>query len=194
MERLIDWKTTALVLIDLQNWTKSSPLVPYSAADVATKAASLVEAFRAHEAFVVLVKVTSKDWKDLRRPKLDKPAPAINTAPGWDEFMPEIKADGQEHVISKKQWGAFYGTDLDLQLRRRGINTIVIGGIASGLGVDTTAREAWQHNYELIFASDAMSGFSQLEQDYVQQVIFPRIGRLRTTAQILENAPLEAEA
>src|SRR3546814_10758135 len=49
--------------------------------------------------------------------------------------------------ITKHQWGAFYGTDLDLQLRRRRIETVVIGGIATNFGVESTARAAHEHGY-----------------------------------------------
>jgi nicotinamidase-related amidase len=111
----------------------------------------------------------------------------MNLGEGWDKIVPEIGITATDHIITKKQWGAFYGTDLDLQLRRRGIKTIVIGGIASGLGVDTTAREAFQHGYDIIFAIDAMSAFSEAEHNHVQNIIFPRIGRIRTTQAIVSN-------
>lgn len=106
--------------------------------------------------------------------------------------MPEIGVTTNDHLITKRQWGAFYGTDLDQQLRRRGITTIILCGIASGIGVDTTAREAFAHGYQVIFAIDAMTGFSEAEHDHVRKVIFPRIGRLRTTDEILACAALQS--
>lgn len=72
--------------------------------------------------------------------------------------------------------GAFYGTELDLQLRRRGIDTIVLCGIATELGVDTTAREAFMHGYQLILAIDAMTGFSETGHDYVKISFFHASG------------------
>jgi nicotinamidase-related amidase len=184
---LFDWKTTALVVIDLQNGLRANKYAPYSVEQVITNAAILTEVFRKQEAFVVLVHVSTQDWKDMLRPKLDQAPPVMNPGEGWDKIVPEIGITATDHVITKKQWGAFYGTDLDLQLRRRGIKTIVIGGIASGIGVDTTAREAFQHGYDIIFASDAMSGFSEAEHKHVQDFIFPRMGRIRTTQAIVSN-------
>ncbi|KEO76346.1 isochorismatase family protein [Paenibacillus polymyxa] len=130
-------------------------------------------------------RVSSKDLKDIPRPKLDSPAPPLNLPEGWDQIVPEMRVAETDHIITKKQWGAFYGTELDLQLRRRGIDTIVLCGIATGLGVDTTAREAFMNGYQLILAIDAMTGFSQAEHDHVKNFIFPRIGRVRTTQEII---------
>jgi nicotinamidase-related amidase len=180
-------QTTALVVIDLQNSVVALEGAPYSTRDVVKNAAKLVNAFRQHGLFVVLVRVGSKDGKDMLRPKADE-------APRWasgerpkdgSEIVPEIGVTETDHVITKHQWGAFYGTDLDLQLRRRGIDTIVLCGIATGYGVDTTAREAYQHGYNQVFAIDAMTGLSREEHEYVLKHIFPRIGRSRSTEEII---------
>ena len=85
-------------------------------------------------------------------------------------------------VILKRQWGAFYGTDLDLQLRRRGLSTIVMCGIATEIGVESTARDAYERGYELVFASDAMTGSTAEGHANSIERIFPRMGRVRTTA------------
>jgi len=188
MEPLFNWETAALVVIDLQKGIVGYDLAPYSGAQVVEHAAALVNAFRENGAFVGLVRVSSKDGKDMLRPKLDQEPPQQVRPAGWDEIVPEIGVRESDHLITKKQWGAFHGTELDLQLRRRKIETIVLCGIASGIGVDTTAREAFQHGYQLVFAIDAISGISQAEHDYVSQTIFPRIGRIRTTEQILQTA------
>jgi nicotinamidase-related amidase len=89
-------------------------------------------------------------------------------------------------VITKRQWGAFYGTELDLQLRRRGIRTIVIGGIATNFGVESTARDAFERGYEQVFAEDAMSSVSAEAHRFAVSVVFPRIGRVRSTDEILQ--------
>ncbi|OIK08517.1 hydrolase [Bacillus sp. MUM 13] len=184
MEKLLDLQKTALVVIDLQKWL-GNQYAPYSAEQVVSNAAALADAFRDQGSMVVMVRVSSKDLKDIPRPKLDSPAPPLNLPDEWDQIVPEMRVAETDHVITKKQWGAFYGTELDLQLRRRGIDTIVLCGISTGLGVDTTAREAFMHGYQLIFAFDAMTGFSQAEHDHVKNVIFPRIGRTRTTQEII---------
>ncbi|WP_438445131.1 isochorismatase family protein [Gorillibacterium sp. sgz5001074] len=190
-ELLFPFPKTALIVIDLQKWL-GSQYAPYSSEQVVTRAASMVQAFREAGAFVGLVRVSTKDFQDMPRPLLDQPPPTLNLVPGWDEIVPEIGVTDTDHVITKRQWGAFYGTDLDLQLRRRGITTIVLCGIASGIGVDTTAREAFAHGYQVIFAKDAMTGFSEEEHEHVMKVIFPRIGRIRSTEDILACAALQS--
>src|SRR6185312_7342654 len=111
--------------------------------------------------------------------------PTAERPKGWAELAPELGPQPLDHLITKHQWGAFFGTDLDLQLRRRGIGTIVLCGIATGFGIDTTAREAYQHGYNQVFAEDAMNALSEDEHHYVCTRIFPRMGRLRSTDEIV---------
>ena len=86
---------------------------------------------------------------------------------------------------TKRQWGAFYGTELDLQLRRRGIDTIVLCGVSTNIGVETTAREAYQRGYNQVFVKDGMAANSKDEHETTIKFIFPRIGLLRTTDEVL---------
>ncbi len=88
-------------------------------------------------------------------------------------------------IITKKQWGAFYGTDLDLQLRRRDINTIVLCGIATTYGVESTARFAYEFGYQQIFAEDAITDRSKAAHDNAVNFVLKRIGRIRKTNEIL---------
>lgn len=186
----IDFSTTALVVIDLQNGIIARECEPYTSREVVQQAAKLVDAFRKNGGFVALVRVATSDGKDMLNPKTDQPASMnqVERPVDYSEIVPEIDVQPSDHVVTKHQWGAFYGTDLDLEFRRRGITTIVLCGIATGIGVDTTAREAFQHGYHQIFASDAMTGLSKQEHDYVLSYIFPRMGRIRTTEQILAAA------
>jgi nicotinamidase-related amidase len=91
--------------------------------------------------------------------------------------------------VHKRQWGAFYGTDLDLQLRRRGVTNIVLCGISTSIGVESTARDAYERNYNLTFASDAMTDTNADAHDRSLRIIFPRMGEIGTTDEILENLP-----
>ena len=94
-------------------------------------------------------------------------------------------------MILKRQWGAFYGTDLDLQLRRRKLATIVLCGIATEFGVESTARDAYEMGYEQVFAEDAMTGRSADSHANSVTRILPRMGRVRGTEEIiaaLENS------
>ena len=177
---------TALVLIDLQNGIVNREISPYTSAEVIRNASRLVNAFTEKGAFLVLVRVSTLDRKDMLKPSVDLKANPMQFTEGWDNLVPEI-ANKNAHIITKRQWGAFYGTDLDLQLRRRGIDTIVLGGISTGIGVDTTAREAYQHGYNQIFAEDAMTAGTKEEHDYVCNYIFPRIGKIRTSEEVISS-------
>lgn len=185
----LDSQKTALVIIDLQKGIVANSCTPYSAQQVVNNAAKLAQEFRKVGGFVVPVHVNSIDGKDTLHPVADG-------FPGWGgsnsvqpsdwaEFVPELQVGPADYRVTKHQWGAFYGTDLDLQLRRRGVHTIVLCGIATGIGVDTTAREAYQRGYQQVFARDATTGLSQTEHDYVLGYIFPRIGRVRFTEEIV---------
>jgi len=139
----LDAATTALVLIDLQQGILPYAKAPRDAAAVLAKAAPLADAFRAAKALVVLAKVGfSADGGDVLRTQVDAPNPPGPPAPDWlDQPAGLPSRPGDLHIL-KRQWGAFHGTELDLQLRRRGIRTIVLAGIATSIGVESTARNA----------------------------------------------------
>jgi nicotinamidase-related amidase len=176
----LDLHTTALVLIDLQKGIVGRPCAPHSGAEVVKRAIGLAERFRVVGAPVVLVNVGwSADFKDVLRPPVDQPqqAPPGGLPPDFMELAPGLKQAG-DICITKRQWGAFYGTEMDLQLRRRGVKTIVLGGIATNIGVESTAREAWEHNYAIVLAEDATSAMSAEMHEFAIKNIFPRIGRV----------------
>jgi len=183
--KFINTERTALVVIDLQMGIANREASPFTGKEVVRNASKLINAFTEKGAFVVLVKVSSVDGKDMLNPNTDSKASLRQLPEGFDSFVPELINVKNVHHIIKRQWGAFYGTDLDLQLRRRGINTIVLCGISTNIGVDTTAREAFQHGYNQIFSTDAMTASTKEEHDYECKYIFPRIGKLRTTEEIV---------
>ena len=140
----------------------------------------LVGRFRSAGATVVLVHVGfSADGADMLRRRVDEP-PAIPKGgfpAGWDEFPPGLMQAG-DVLITKRQWGAFYGTELDLQLRRRGIRTIVLGGISTQIGVESTARQAYEHGYELLIVKDATTSSVAEGHAMSMKHVLPRIARL----------------
>lgn len=182
----LESRSTALVLIDLQAGIAALPVQPNSAADVLANARMLADRFRALDALVVLVKVAFPGAPGGLRPITDagQASPAAEPA-GWTDLCPEIGAQASDVVITKRQWGAFYGTELDLQLRRRGIETIVLGGIATHVGVESTARAAFEHGYQQIFVEDAMSDLHADTHESTFRCVFPRIGRIRSTEQVI---------
>jgi nicotinamidase-related amidase len=183
---VIDKSKTALVVIDLQKGIVGRPTVPYAAEAVVRNAAALAAAFRKNGMPVFLVRVTpSPDWKDALRPIADAAMPAQTPPPGWAEIVPEMGPKQGDFVITKRQWGAFYGTDLDLQLRRRGLAAIVLCGIATEFGVESTARDAYERGYQQVFAGDAMAGLTVESHANAVERIFPRLGRVRGTEEIV---------
>jgi nicotinamidase-related amidase len=181
----LDPRSTALVLIDLQKGILGRELAPRSAGDVLASGRTLAERFRAAGAPVVLVRVSwAEDMADAPRQPVDAPSTVAGAFPaGWDQLADGLAEPG-DIVVTKKQWGAFYGTDLDLQLRRRGVRTIVLGGIATNFGVESTARSAWEQGYEVILVEDACATASAELHDMAIRHIFPRIARIKATADI----------
>lgn len=189
MENLNDHlepEKTALVVIDLQNGTMNRPLFPHSSAQVIQNVKNLIDLFTEKGAFVALVRVSHTDGKDRVTPKTDFKRESVQLPEGWDRFVPELENIKNVYKMIKRQWGAFYGTDLDLQLRRRGIDTIVLCGVSTAYGVDTTAREAYQLGYHQVFVEDAMAAASEEEHAFVMKHIFPKIGRIRIANQIAD--------
>jgi nicotinamidase-related amidase len=186
----LDPKQTALVLIDLQKGILQRQTAPHSASDVLARAVRLAERFRETGGLVVLVHVSySSDGGDRLSQPTDAPPLASALEPGWDEISPALGRGSRDIVITKRQWGAFYGTPLDLHFRRRGIRTIVIGGIATNFGVESTARDAFERGYGLVFVEDAMAGLSEGAHAFAISTIFPRIGRVRSTEEVLRSLP-----
>lgn len=191
MELMVDAKKTALVVIDLQRGILALPAAPYSAAEVVERAAALCRAARKAGSPVVLVRVTpSADGGDALRPLSDMPTSPPQLPADWAELAPELGMQPGDVVITKRQWGAFYGTELDLQLRRRGVDTIILCGISANIGVESTARDAYERAYNLIVVEDAIAARSAEEHAFVMRTVFPRIGRVRKTDELL--AALEA--
>ena len=182
----LDPATTALVLIDLQQGILPFAKAPYDGAAVLARAVPLAEAFRAAKSPVVLVKVGfSADGGDVLKSAVDAPNPAVAPPANWLAQPDELPAQPGDIHITKRQWGAFHGTELDLQLRRRGIRTIVLAGIATAIGVESTARFAWELGYEIVFAEDATSGPDAAMHANSFGKVFPRLGRVRSTAEVL---------
>jgi len=183
----IDISKTALVVIDLQKGIVGHATAPYKSEEVVNNAASIAEAFRSKKMPVFLVRVKpSADGKDALHPVTDDENPWSQTPPpDWADIVPEMGPRPDDFVITKHQWGAFYGTELDLELRRRGITTIVLCGISTNIGVESTARFAFEYGYNQIFAEDATAAMSLEEHNATFDKIFSRIGIVRKTSDIL---------
>ncbi len=177
----LDARSTALVLIDLQNGILATKLAPRSGTEVLANARRVAGRFRESGALVVLVHVAwAADFADAPRQPVDQPAPLPEGGlpPAWSELADGLAGPG-DIVIIKRHWGAFHGTELDLQLRRRGVSTIALGGVATNFGVESTARQAWEHGYETILMEDVCASSSAELHDMAVRHVFPRIARVR---------------
>lgn len=175
----LDPRTTALVLIDLQNGILGRALEPLSADQLIDAGKALARRFRAAGAPVVLVNAAPRT--DETR-AVDDPSALPKTLPaGFADLVPGLAAPG-DLKISKTTWGAFFRTDLDSELKRRGIRTIVLGGVATQFGVESTARQAWELGYELVIARDATTSMAIEPHERTMRHIFPRIARVTDSA------------
>jgi nicotinamidase-related amidase len=182
----LDPRTTALVVIDLQRGIVSRPVAPHAPRDIIERSARLADTLRAAGGRVVLVRVAfAADEADRLRPPVDSPIPPGAPPPDWSDLLPEMGPRDGDLVVTKHQWGAFYGTELDLQLRRRGIRTILLCGISTNFGVESTARDGWERGFRIVFVEDAMAGMSAEAHAFAIATIFPRIGRVRSSADVL---------
>jgi nicotinamidase-related amidase len=185
----IEKTTTALVVIDLQKGIAAMgrQLAPYSAEAVVKNAASLTEAFRKNGMPVFLVHVVASEKDRLNVVMDENPWSSQGQRQAdWADFVPELGPKESDVIITKKQWGAFYGTELELQLRRRGIKTIVLCGISTTHGVESTARFAYEYGFNQIFAEDAMSAMTAEMHNASVNNVFRRMGRVRKTQEILD--------
>ncbi len=173
--------TTALIVIDLQKGVMGMPTQPAPEL-VLANTVRLLDAFRERGLPVVLVNV---DAGAPGRTELNQGAPAPERPAGWDELAPELNAQPSDHLVTKKTWGAFHGTDLDEYLRGAGATQVVITGIATSAGVESTARQAHEHGYHVTLATDAMADRSPEVHRHSIEQIFPRLGETGTTDEIL---------
>ncbi len=182
----LDPQRSALVLIDLQHGIVSMPVEPHAADAVVAHGKALAARFRAVGAPVVLVRVAfAADYADALRQPVDKPMvrPDGGLPSMWSTLVDGLQQPG-DLVVTKKQWGAFYGTELDLLLRRRGIDSIVLGGIATNFGVESTARQAWELGYGVVVAEDVCSSVTAELHAMTIGHVLPRIARIAQSGDI----------
>ena len=160
--------------------THSPAVVLYRQLDPSIVAAAFDANFAADGADMVKVETDS----NMRR----GPFP-----PNFSEIVPELGPEPTDIVVTKRNWGAFYGTALDLHLRRRGIKTIVLGGIATNMGVESTARAANEHGFNQILVEDTMASRSPEMHAFAVGTIFPLLGLVCSTEEVLAGcAPAQS--
>jgi nicotinamidase-related amidase len=183
--------STALILIDLQKGIAARQFAPYSFEAVLAKGKELTRRFRVAKAPVVLVNLAfAPHLSDALTAPVEPPmlAPPGGFPGDWSELADGLAEASDLKVtrwkVTKWQWGAFNGTDLDLQLRRRGVTIVVIGGVATNMGVESTARAAHGHGYAVVLAEDAATGLSAEMHAFAFEHIFPHLGRVAKADEI----------
>ena len=180
----LDPKTTAVVLIDLQHGILQRQLAPHTREQVVSAANRLVDAAHGAGVSVIFVHVSLGESPDVPT-DAPTPRPPQPVPPELLELVPGLHRLSGDHVLLKRQRGAFYGTDLDQILRMRGIRTIVLGGVATNIGVESTAREAFDRRYAIVFAHDAMTSVSAEVHGFAIEKVFPLFGQVRSTDDVI---------
>jgi nicotinamidase-related amidase len=170
----------ALIVIDLQKGIVSLPTV-HSASEVVQRASALADAFRSHDLPVVLVNVTggAPGRAEQARSLGDLPA-------GWAELVPELNQQPEDHKVTKRTWGAFTNTGLYEHMKKLGVTQVVIAGVATSFGVESTARQAHEFGFNITLAIDAMTDRSLEAHINSISRIFPRLGETGTTGEIID--------
>ncbi|WP_030060715.1 MULTISPECIES: isochorismatase family protein [Streptomyces] len=164
----VDRRSAALVLIDLMDRIVANPLAPRAGSEVVATSLELARAFRAAGAPVVAVRVER---------------PNVAEQPPGSELLAEVEAVADE-VVVKRTIGAFQGTGLHELLQARGVQTLVFTGIATNLGVESSARAASDHGYEVVFVEDAMTALTAEEHRASVELDFPRLGEVVAAAEL----------
>jgi nicotinamidase-related amidase len=171
---------TALIVIDLQKGIVAYPTA-HPAAEIVKQASALADAFRRHGLPIVLVNVTGG------APGRTEQARNLGELPAdWAELVPELNQQPTDHTVTKRTWGAFTHTDLDEHLKKLGVTQVVIVGVATSIGVESTARHAYENGYNITLAVDAMTDMNADAHQNSVTRIFPRLGETGTTQEIIE--------
>lgn len=174
---------TALIIVDLQKGIVGLPLI-HPIDGVIERARALADAFRERGLPVVLVNVAGG-----APGRTEQPRPPGDRQDGWTDLIPEVNQQAADIVVTKRSWGAFATTDLEAQLKARGVTQVVIAGVATGTGVEATARQAYEAGFNVTLALDAMTDMRPAAHDYSIKNIFPRLGETGISQEIIELLP-----
>jgi nicotinamidase-related amidase len=178
----------ALLVVDLQKGLVGLPTAhPFDG--VVGNAVALAENFRARNLPVVLINVDGAAPGRIERARAHREFPA-----GWTEFLPELKRQPADHVVTKRTWGAFTGTDLETYLRGSDVTQVVVAGVATSAGVESTARQAHELGFNVALAIDAMTDLDADAHHNSVARIFPKIGETGTTQQLIELIDVTSRA
>jgi nicotinamidase-related amidase len=171
---------TALIVIDLQKGILALPTA-HPTAEIVQRARALVDAFRRRALPVVLVTVAG-----AAPGRADQPRRSGETPADWADLAPELNRQPTDHLVTKHTWGAFTRTGLAEHLQALGVTQVVMAGIATSIGVESTARQAQELGLNVTLAVDAMTDLNADAHANSIARIFPRLGETGTTQQVIE--------
>jgi nicotinamidase-related amidase len=171
---------TALVIIDLQKGIVALPAI-HPIGDIIANAAALATAFRKIGLPVVLVNVAGGAPGRTEQARSVRDFPA-----GWADLIPELNVQPADYKVTKHTWGAFANTDLDALLKESGVTQVVLAGVATSIGVESTAREAYALGFNVTIATDAVTDLNLAAHENSLTRIFPRLGETGTTQEIID--------
>ncbi|WP_230854646.1 isochorismatase family protein [Arthrobacter terrae] len=139
------------------------------------------DAFRRHGLPVVLVNVTAG-----APGRTESGCGAQRQRPvGWSNLVSGLNQQPDDLTVTKHTWGAFHDTDLRDHLAKRGVTQVVIAGVATSIGVESTARSAFELGFNVTLATDAMTDINREAHANSINRIFPRLGETGTTDEII---------
>ena len=170
---------TALIIVDLQKGIVGLPFL-HAIDDIVEHARVLADAFRERGLPVVLVNVAGS-----APGRTEQPSQTVSRPEGWTDLIPELNQRPSDLMVTKRTWGAFIGTNLEAQLSAHGVTQVVIAGVATGTGVESTARQAYEQGFNVTLAIDAMTDRRSETHDYSLRHVFPRLGETGTSQEII---------
>jgi nicotinamidase-related amidase len=172
--------STALIVIDLQKGIVNGNFI-HPIGDIIDRTRALIDAFRAKNLPVVLVNVAGRPpGRTEQGPRSD-----ISFSEGWTDLLPQLDQHSSDIAVTKRSWGAFATTDLELQLKARGATQVVVTGVVTSGGVEATARQAYEQGFNVILALDAMTDIRQEAHEYSIRNVFPRLGEIGSSQEII---------
>jgi len=183
---------TALIVIDLQKGIVSGNFI-HPIGEIIDRARTLIDIFRTKNLPVVLVNVEGRPPGRTEQ----GPRSSLSFSEGWTDLLPQLDQQPSDILVTKRSWGAFATTDLEHQLKARGVTQVVVTGLVTSGGVEATARQAYEQGFNVSLALDAMTDMRRESHEYCIRNVFPRLGEAGSTEEIislLESSLLETRS
>jgi nicotinamidase-related amidase len=171
---------TALIVVDLQKGIVNGTFI-HPVADIIANTRALLDVFRANNLPIVLVNVAGRAPGRIEQGARSN----VTFTDDWTDLLPQLNQQTTDLTVTKRSWGAFATTDLEAQLKARGVTQVIVTGIATSAGVEATARQAYEQGFNVTLAIDAMTDMREDAHAYSINNVFPRVGETGSTNEII---------